>query len=412
MRDKNIKAVFDDLCGNLVLDINFSKRLDAYITSYLNRNPEHVAFFGGNLTGVFIIRYTDSDRRQFFEDLLGVEEETVRPRLHDLDTVNPEYQVSSDTFNLACLWLIYAIHRTSKLSTAQKEHTKRQVALLLNIKLLTSLLYRYFKYPADPEIAKATYEALTYKFLLKQCGSWNRLLEVRSNDIVDSKSIHYRTLISFDKDKDIIYTINDIQGRMREILKNVYEVFMRQHSLGSRIKTSSNLVEIDGVETLRDHTHSLQKYTRYLTSLLADKNSFIKEDLVQVIERSSKALPPRPFRNSLEWFSDHYGKKETAKIDKCINNTLVHAFEYLNANKVLYRNTIDLAELITRLRGTYLSSRNTDPLLQELKVDMADLIKLATNSKNDAMIAAVRTGVMLYIVARALSMRYYTSSVI
>ena len=409
MTYRNVKAVFDDL-ATVKLDPDYLKRLQAYITHFLNRNSDHVAFFGGNLTGVYVVRFTDADRREFFDSFVGVEESVLTPHLHALDGINPDFQVSSDPFNLACMYLAYALGRTTKLNPKLKDQAQHSILLLMNIRLLTSLLFRFFRYPADPDIAKATYEALSFKFSLRRLGSWLKVLEERADNIRAKDSLHYKVIANFDKDRDIVYAINDIQGRLRDMLKNITGIHMQLHASGSRIQTVSSVVEIDGVEQLRDQTKSLQKYTRYITGIIADRNSFIKEELVGVIERNSKALPSRPFRSTLEWFSEHYGKRETELINRCINNLLVHAFDYLNANRTLFRNAVDLPNLLTKLKGTYMASRNSDALLQSVKDDMESIVFKATGSKNDAVIAAVRTGTMLYVVARALSLKHYANN--
>lgn len=281
--------------------------------------------------------------------------------------------------------------------------------MVLNIKLLTSLLYNYFKYPADEAVAKAAYAELSYKFSLKQEGSWYKYLESRSRDILDKKSIHYEVLTQFDKDLKIVATINDIQGRIRGAFKNIYGVFRNIHAQGIRIASSSAIIEHDGVEVLRDKTRSLTTYTRYLSSILHDQDSLMKEDLMQAIEKIMKTMPPKLFRETLQWLSLNYGTKYTELIDKNINAMMIHAFDYLNANRFLMRNTTDLPSLITKLKGTYMSSRNTDVALKEMRTDFENMVRLATGNKNDSILSSVRTGIMLYLVTRAISMKHYTN---
>lgn len=409
--DKNLRDVFNDVCGDLVLDSRLAKSIQDYKTQFINRNSEHVEFFGGNLTGVQVIRFHGGDRARWFSEVLGLTQEEIdslTERVHSLKSINPEFAVSSDIMNLSCLWLTYALATSTKLNSKQREEAQFNTILILNIKLITSLLFHYFKYPADKEVARATYNALDYKFAIRQKGSWIGVLESRSNDILDSGSIHAKVFKLFNNDEAIVYAANDIQGRLRDMLKNIYAVFMRVHEQGSRIISTSAVIEHDGVEVLRDRTKSLANYTRYLISVVPDENSLLKEELLQVIERQMRTMPTRGFRQTLQWFSTAHGGKDTTRIDQALADLLLHAFDYLQANRFLMRNTTDLASILTKLKGTYTSSRNTNQELITLRTTFEKFVKEATGIRNDAVIASIRTGVMLYLVMRALAMKHYT----
>ena len=69
----------------------------------------------------------------------------------------------------------------------------------------------------------------------------------------------------------------------------------------------------------------------------------------------------------------------------------------------------DLATLVDRLRGAYMSSRSSDDKLLQARSLVDGLVKAATGSKNDTTVGAVRTGVMVYIVLRAYSRNHYTN---
>jgi len=66
--------------------------------------------------------------------------------------------------------------------------------------------------------------------------------------------------------------------------------------------------------------------------------------------------------------------------------------------------------VIDKLRGAYMSSRSTDVKLIRARTDVENLVKLATGSRNDNAVASVRTAWMLYVVARAYTMRHYANA--
>ena len=57
-----------------------------------------------------------------------------------------------------------------------------------------------------------------------------------------------------------------------------------------------------------------------------------------------------------------------------------------------------------------MSARSTNPELLQLRELAQKIVKRATGSRNESTIAAVRTGLLAYIVLRAYSMRYYSGA--
>jgi hypothetical protein len=410
MVDVSIKGVFESECAHLALDAQLAKRIHLYTVGFAHKNQDHIEFFGGNLTGVQVVRFTDADRDHWFTEIVQADEGALEARLLALPTVNENFNVSSDTMNLSCAWLLHALLHSKKLSDAQRHQAMLDVVLVMQYKFLTSRLYRHFKYPADRATAEATYAALTFKYAIKQYGSWAAVLNARAEEVISPTGLHRKAIELMDPDSTVIYLLNDTQGRIRDMLKNIYDVFLQVHRQGIKISSTSSLVEHDGVEILKDKSKNLLAYTRYINSIITDRNSFIREELLTVIEKQMKTMPPRLFRESLEWMSDNYRQSGASMIEELLNETLIHSFDYLAENRNLVRNSTDLASLLTRLRGVYMSSRSTDPALFSLREKAEKIVKLATNNKNSSVIAAVRTGILLYLIARAYSMRYYSQS--
>ena len=122
-------------------------------------------------------------------------------------------------------------------------------------------------------------------------------------------------------------------------------------------------------------------------------------------------MPEKLLRQTLEWLTNNSGSgKHAPLIEESVNLLMIHAFNYLQGNKVLLRNTADMSTLLTKLKGTYMSSRNTDAELKQLRNNFEKIAKLATDNKNSTVISSVRTGTMLYLVIRAISMRHYANN--
>ena len=84
-----------------------------------------------------------------------------------------------------------------------------------------------------------------------------------------------------------------------------------------------------------------------------------------------------------------------------------HIVALIYENKNIIRNKNDLTSLLTKMKGTYTASRVSDDLLLSIREDMEEVVRMATKSKVPGSVAAVRTGMMLYIVLRAFTMQHY-----
>jgi hypothetical protein len=242
MVDVSIKGVFESECAHLALDAQLAKRIHLYTVGFAHKNQDHIEFFGGNLTGVQVVRFTDSDKDRWFTEILQADESTLEARLVALPTVNSDWVVSSDTLNLSCAWLLHALLHSKKLSDAQRHQAMLDVVLVMQYKFLTSRLYRHFKYPADRATAEATYAALTFKYAIKQYGSWAAVLNARAEEVISPTGLHRKAIELMDPDSTVIYLLNDTQGRIRDMLKNIYDVFLQVHRQGIKISSTSSLV--------------------------------------------------------------------------------------------------------------------------------------------------------------------------
>jgi hypothetical protein len=406
---RNINGVFAEACGSLAMDPAFAKKLTMFRVHFQHKNEDHIKFFGGNLLGVEVVRFTDADRDQWFDEILKTDQNSLTESLLALPTVNPTFNVSSDTMNLSCAWLMHALFASPKLNPQQKHDAMMDVGLVLQYKFLTSRLYRHFRYPADRATAEATYAALSGKYAIKQLGSWNRVLEQRTEDLISPEGLHFKAISKMDNDLEVIYLLNDTQGRIRDMLKNIYDVFLQIHHQGIKIQSTSSLMEYDGEVFLKDRSKNLLAYTRYLHSLITDKASFMREELMGVIEKLMHTTPPRLFRETLTWLSDNYRQSGAGKIEELLNEVLIHSFDYLAEERTMVRSHVDLPTLLARLKGVYTSSRSIDPALFSLREKAEWCVKQATGNRNDSVIASVRTSVLLYLVVRTMTMQHYTN---
>lgn len=406
-----IKKFFDTTFPNLVATKELADRLLEFQVRFITKNQEHMEFFGGNLTGVQVVRFTPGDMDRFFIDTLEIDEEEVREGLYELPVINRDHKVASDAFNNTCMYVIHLFLSNSSIPEKVRHQGAKACALILLYRYLTSQLFNGFKYAADPQIAVATYASLNKKFILKQLGSWNAVLDARAQDLISPQGLHYKELLQYVDDKKILYAITDSQGRIRDIFKNIYSKFMEIHAKGERIKSSSSTFNFEGEEFLKDKTRGLQMYTQYIMSILEDKNSFVKDEIINLLSGEDGIVhtaPPKLVKDTLEWMSINAKYTNQKEIREFIELTMIHSFGYLADNRTVVSRKTDVIGLIIRLRGVYMSSRSTESDLLKLRKLGEKIIKRATQTKNSSTIASTRTAVMLYIVIRAFTMQHYS----
>lgn len=403
-----IKNLFEHHCSHLVFDSKLARKINEFQVGFVNKNEEHMTFFGGNLTGVQVVRFTSQDKDKWFTGILEADDFLMEEQLLELPAINPNFHVSTDIFNHSCFWLMHKFVNSNLLNDKQKKQAMLDTALVLYYRFITSLLFRYFRFPADPRVAEATYARLSYKFAIKKYGSWYATLEARCLDLVDEHGLHIGTITSFNDDGDIIRMINDSQGRIRDMLKNIYSVLKNTSDMGIKIRTTSSVIEHDGEEIFRDSTKNLTGYIRYINSIIADKNSFIKQELTDIICKVMHTMNPKLFLTTLEWCSNNYKYSSHKEVEVLIDETLTHSFTYLNNNRTVIKESTDLPGMLSKLRGVYMSSRSTEVELLKIRKVAEKIIKQATGTKNENAISSVRTGLLLYIVLRSFTMSYYS----
>lgn len=399
----NIKSIMDAHFSHLKIDAKFLNAIHQYGVTWLNRSEDHIHFFGGNLLGVYPIRYTSSDRNEFLDVLLGIDESVVRKEIVSLPHIDDEWKRATDMVNISCVYLVHRI-MNSNLSTSQKEKGMVDALTILHYKLFSSLMAHFFRYPADERTATATYAALSKKYAIKQKGTWGAVMEQRAHDIFSSSSIHYQTIKKFNDDAAIVYMITDIQGRLRNMVKNIWVVFDEVRIADAKILTTGGTIELDGKIVVRDVSRLLSDYSRYLNEIVLDKNRFIKEELIQVISSAQYTMPQELLLQALTFISDNHSKQN---VKKFLDEVLLHAFEFVTQDKIGKESMSDLSVLLSRLRALYMASRSSHPALLTIRDLGSEILKKSVKTRSESTLASVRTGTCLYIVLRVFTKNYY-----
>lgn len=407
---KSIKDVFEQELKHLNVDARLVRDIGTYERNFVNRSEDHINFLGGVLMGTPPLRFHQSDRNAWFDDILKVDDVVLKNELHDLPSIDPNFKVASDPLNLSVTYLLHALHSSQKLSARQKEEGMINALKVMHYRFLSSLMSHYFRYEPDREVVEATYAALSYKFALKREGSWAALIDARCRDIISTSGIHYRTIDRYDNDDQITYLLSDTQGRIREIVKKMYKVFDQVHKSATRVKTRGSMVELEGVAQVRDLERNQSQLKRYAHEIMSDKRTFIRPELTSIVSDAMHTMPERHLNSALDYMVDNYGRRGDKNIAELIDEVVLHALDYIADNRREFTRNLDLAHLLSKLRALYMSSRSTDSSLLKMRDLSLKIVRKAVRSNNSSLLASIRTGVMMYIVLRTFTMSHYSSS--
>lgn len=402
----SVKAVFDTFCKELVFDARLVRKVQTYEQRFVNKNETHIAFFGGNLMGVHPVRFVPEDRRRWFDEIVGEDEHAIGEAILALPDVLEHRHVSSDTMNLSCLWMIHRFLTEPKLSEQQRYEGAMAVALVMNYKFITSILADWFTWNADPVIAQTTYSMMSKRFGLKMAGSWGALLRQRSHDIVRKDGLHWKTFQKFNDDVEVVKLANDVQGRIKSILKNIRDIFtIAQNSPDLQIRNQSNTITIDGEIKLRDKTRLVTQYKNHILSVIGDKRGFIVADLVDVVLTVSQTVPQKAMDTTLLYVVNNSSLKADPNVQAMVDAVLLHNFDYLARNPEIMRNKSDLAGLIRKMRALYTAAKTKDPLIMDIRKYGNAIAEKALRKRDPAFIASVRNALALYILLRTMVMK-------
>lgn len=401
---------FQVFTARIKIDQQLAMRIHKFRLAMATRNPEHVAFLGSNLLGVYPFRFTERQRDEWFDSVLGIEESEFDQVISTIEYIKPDWVRISDAMNQSCVWLLHIL-TASTLTKRYKEQALIDVATIFQYKLLSSTLAHVFKYPADRAVAQATADAMNRKFLLKQEGSWGALIEYRAKEILsllDEPSVHQGAIVYHADDAAVGYMITDVQQRLKDYVKNLTELFYQIREKGAAVYMTSATVEVKGETLVKDRQRAVTNYRRYIHETLADRKTFIKDELVKIIVNAQKTTPEPRLIEALNWLADNHRVSGSPIVEKLVDEAIVHAYNLVKSEANLRNSRSILAPLITRLRALYMASRMSDPTLLEMKSLGEQIVKQSVTSKNDSVLSSVRTAMTLYIVLRAFTMEHYS----
>lgn len=411
MAYQNLKEIFDEYC-HVSIDKKFLERITKWRNKFYSKNSEHVGFFSSASFGLYIPKWTSEEDDEWLTEIIGIDEEEIADYVYELPSINKDFQVSSNILSISFIYLMHKATINKSLSSVDNDKVRKTLMEVLVARYMTSIMYKYFyRGKTSPEVSTEVFERLSKRFDLKVAGNWKNWIEMKAEGFVlgddqrqDAKYAKQEVFQRFE-DELVVRKLNSIKSQLNKAAIEINSVFRQVLEDQDKIASKSALsMSVDGLylaDLVRDQT----KYLHYQDAIFIDKNTFIKEDLLAVIEQSMPTISSNIFRGALEWILDNQMEsKYKRKIMEVRHDILIYAIQLIKDENL---HTNDLVQVGYRLRQNILSGKNNDrTVLKVRKMIDEFIVKFRPQSKGK-LVSLERSAIMIYIVLRTLAMNYY-----
>nr|DAQ06705.1 MAG TPA: hypothetical protein [Caudoviricetes sp.] len=379
----------------------------------------HPEAFNTPLIGVYGSHFFAKDANQLF-GILGIDKEEFNRAVQAAPNINKEFKVSSDLFNLLTIWGCHCTMH-SKLSDKDKQNAMFYMLKMMHYKFFTGVVNHRLPHKANRDVMQLTIDELSRKFdiMRENTNTWKLVIEARARDIIDPKSIHYNTLLTFSPDvktakspASIGYVISDAQTRIRTKLNLVINAYMDNSAKGNRIATTSLIGTVgeDNEKTIKELTSSYEVMIANLTNKVLNANQFIRHDYVRLISKFLPNVRVDAMRTVLMGFTSKaisqyakHRKDEMSPDKKRIigYSALITAVIQNTYRACILDRKVDLKDrgaILMKARDLYRSSRISDPGILLVKDSVAAFVDELKVSDREATKASLKIGFILYLI--------------
>jgi len=397
---KDIKDVYKHHLANVKFDMKLYAAIRAFRIGWSVKSSDYIDFLGGNLIGLQDIRYSSLDDETFFNDVLGIDHKILKMDLHRLKGINIAWKVSSNPTYLTLVYLMHAFIKSKDIGK-HEQAVLDELYYIYAYKTIGSLISHRFKHNTKVSIAKATYERLSNRYILKKVGSWQKLFEYRAGDVDNKKGLHYNNISKLDTDKAVIIT-NDLRGRVNDVFKNIYGVMMEivNGDLNVINNSSLNTTNHDGEESIAAITDRPDKYINYIKDIIGKPTDFINNDVLVLTTSVMSNTDADLVKKALIDLSSNKLDKEL--VDG-LNTIILNSISYLKHNGIENNYVDNLMEVLMSLKGYWSSSRITEESSIAVKHMLNKRIVKSINKKTKWLVVTIVINVILFIFIRSIT---------
>ena len=400
IKHPSLDDVFRKHCS-ISIDRTLLLKTLTYVNNFTRRDENSISFWGGGLIGCFPVKWTRSEEDTWITDILEIDDYNgLIQDIYSLPGINKSWKVSSNAINLSFLWIVYEALISAELEEKDREALARAALNMLQYKFITSLHTHRFKYVADINISIAVYEQLNNKTTLKKEGSWQGLVDARTTDILGIDSLHTKTIRTLRETTDVVKTLNDIWNRLKSIFNILTTDFHNIKDTNAKFASTTKFTIVEGESIIKDSFNEYAHIKRNMHVIIPDRNSFIREDLMEVVTKIIDTVYPRILKTTLIFISENFiSKYKKVNIPDLVDEIIMYSFNIIREEHIDLR---DLTSVALKFKNLLRSSRVIDPEFIRIKEQLATIIYDSNEKITDVSMASARISVTLYIILLAL----------
>lgn len=373
-------------------------KLEVYRLGYVSSSPGHVQFYGAPYIGTQNIWFTTAYEHKLVTNILHLDVQDMTRDLKKVDSegrsvlvpaIYPDRKVSGELFNLILLYLAHKLHKYPH------PHYKELQASLIPLQIyayrtLAAVHSNSFRYLSNEATAKAVYNKLSNKFILKQLKSWDKYILYRAEAGVTLAN-ERDVLTKFDNDEDNLLILIMMSNGIRSTFKIIYQLYLDTKESGE-IEGSDTLMQ-EGEETHLKEVINAESIANSILLKFAD-GSYTD---VQIAKHVASTIPRVLYLDVLALLkavSTNY-LKHKKDIDTLIHSMSAYAVDRI---RTMDDDSMKRTELVDRLFNAFGSSKTKIPVLDSLRSISLTLIMKLIPNKSESYYLRLRSAFILYFI--------------
>jgi len=385
-----------------------AKAIRAYKLSYLTASSDHIEFYGDGLIGVNNVWFKTSFENRLFNSILSIDRHSLLEDLKDVDddgasklvpAIVPSRKVSGDIYNIVLLYMVYRF-KTSSLSDKLKDAVVRDLLELYCYRTLSAIHSNSFRYLGRLEIARATYNQLNNKFILKRLKTWGAYVQYRVDIMLQNSKNRRDILNHLNNDNDALFIIINASNAIRSTFKVMYQLYLDIKDSGDYAATNTLLATLDDEKVITD-VINLDTTVNQLSLAFAGQ-SIANTAITDVVVATVPRVKPQHVNKLINELSNNYLTYKELLTTLLVN---IISYTYNHIQKLDTSTTSDVSALLKSISNVFWSTRSSHPTLLAVRKDGLELIDKAMPSIGEQAKIKLRSALIIYIIVWLLAKR-------
>lgn len=401
----NIKNFMSSRLGHIKPSKKLSKSLRDFRLEWSTKSDVYMDFLGSNLFGVHKIRFSPIDDNKLMEDVLKINRwDKLQQEIYDVDGIDKDFKTVPNFIYQTLVYIGMLYMTDTNLSDKDRKEGLRNVCLILQYKMVTSIYSHFFKYLVPINIATTVYDKLSHKFLIKQLDSWQDVFEYRvdkCNEPGDTNHVRFKTY----KTEDACIIISDIWTKLKTQMIYLYRVLVEvTENNESLVQESMSYIGGEhGEEQIVEKTGGLTKYISNIKDIATSPNDFVHNDIVKIVSSLYTNIDDKQIFEMLNHMSngDNFTNSDILP-SVLVEEILLISFKYLQRLNINVEDRSSIPDALVSIRFFWSGSKVKNENMIRIKKHLAKEAGLATGRKTSWLLAGLSLVYINYIFLRSL----------